>query len=141
MEFDIRKIQEMLPQRYPFLMIDRIVELEPKKRAVTIKNVTVNEPYFRGHFPGEPIMPGVLITEAMAQTAIVMMHEEGKKFLYFLAGTKIKFKNPVVPGDQLRIEAKVLKVINYAGFVEVEAKVGDVTVAKGEISFGAKEIK
>lgn len=140
MGFDIQKIKEIIPQRYPFLMLDRIVELEPKKRVVAIKNVTVNEPYFVGHFPAIPIMPGVLITEAMAQAAIVMMYEEDKKdLLYFLAGIDIKFKKPVVPGDQLQIEAKVLKVIKNAGFVEVEAKVNDITVAKGEISFAARQ--
>ncbi len=142
MELDVKEIQKMIPQRYPFLMIDRIVELEPKKRVVAIKNVTVNEPYFVGHFPGEPIMPGVLITEAMAQASIVMMHDENmKNLLYFFAGIDVKFKKPVMPGDQLRIESKILKFIKNAGFAEVEAKVGDDIVAKGQISFAARENK
>lgn len=141
MELDIREIQKIIPQRFPFLMIDKVIELEPGKKAVAIKNVTVNEPFFRGHFPNEPIMPGVLIAEALAQTAIVMLQAgKDKKLLYFLGGLKLKFLKPVVPGDQLYLEARSLKIINNSGFVEVEAKVDNGTVAKGEISFGAKEV-
>jgi 3-hydroxyacyl-[acyl-carrier-protein] dehydratase len=110
--FDIQEILGFLPHRYPFLLIDRIVEFEPQKRLVAIKNVTINEPFFQGHFPGHPIMPGVLVIEAMAQAGgIIMMHEisdRDKKLLVFTGIEKAKFRRPVTPGDQLRIEVDVL---------------------------------
>lgn len=111
---DIQEILSYLPQRYPILMIDRVISIEAGKSIVAIKNVTVNEPYFLGHFPGKPIMPGVLILETMAQaTGILALHankERNKEgFLYLFAGIdNARFKRPVVPGDQLRIEAEVL---------------------------------
>ena len=105
---DITRIIEMIPHRYPFLLIDRIVETVPEERAVAIKNVTFNEPHFQGHFPGHPIMPGVLIIEAMAQTAAVLVvHTLGKeaegKLVYFTAIENARFRRPIVPGDQVRI--------------------------------------
>lgn len=105
---DINRVIQMIPHRYPFLMIDRVVELAPDESAVGIKNVTMNEPFFQGHFPGRPIMPGVLIIEAMAQTAAVLVVEtlgpqaEGK-LVYFMTIENARFRKPVVPGDQLRI--------------------------------------
>ena len=113
MTLDIQQILELLPHRYPFLLIDRIVEFEPQKRLVALKNVTINEPFFQGHFPGHPIMPGVLVIEAMAQAGgIIMMHEipdRAKKLLVFTGIEAARFRQPVTPGDQLRIEVDVLK--------------------------------
>ena len=112
MTFDIQEILGLLPHRYPFLLIDRIIEFEPTKRLVAIKNVTINEPFFQGHFPGYPIMPGVLVIEAMAQAgAIIMMAEiqdRDKKLVVFTGIERAKFRRQVVPGDQLRIEVNVI---------------------------------
>jgi 3-hydroxyacyl-[acyl-carrier-protein] dehydratase len=111
-DLDVDAIQRMIPHRYPFLMIDRVVEVEAETSAVGIKNVTVNEPYFEGHFPGRPIMPGVLIIEAMAQTAAALVVASigpaaAGKPVYFMTIDQARFRRPVVPGDQLRI--KVVK--------------------------------
>src|SRR3981081_4044061 len=112
MTLDIVEIQKLLPHRYPFLMVDAIVEVERLKRIVGIKNVTANEYYFQGHFPGKPIMPGVLIIEAMAQTGglllLLEIPDRESKLLYFVAVDGARFRRPVVPGDQLRLEIKVL---------------------------------
>lgn len=105
---DINEIMKILPHRYPFLLVDRIVELEPGKRIVGIKNVTMNEPFFPGHFPGHPVMPGVLIVEAMAQVAAICAYKSAEetigKVTYFVGIDNTKFRKPVVPGDQLRFE-------------------------------------
>jgi 3-hydroxyacyl-[acyl-carrier-protein] dehydratase len=111
---EIREIMAVLPHGYPFLLVDRIIEIEPGKRVVGIKNVTYNEPFFPGHFPGRPIMPGVLIVEAMAQTAGVLVfksmpEEEYKKPVYFLGMDNVRFRKPVTPGDQLRLELEITK--------------------------------
>jgi 3-hydroxyacyl-[acyl-carrier-protein] dehydratase len=111
---DIREILSILPHAYPFLLVDRVVELEPGKRIVGIKNVTYNEPFFPGHFPGRPIMPGVLIIEAMAQTAGVLAFkslppEDQKRPVYFLGIDNVRFRKPVIPGDQLRLELEIAK--------------------------------
>lgn len=109
---DINQIQAILPHRYPFLLIDRVVEVERKKRIVAIKNVTINEPFFAGHFPGYPIMPGVLIMEAMAQAGGAMLltevEDRADKLIVFTGIEKARFRRPVVPGDQLRIEVEML---------------------------------
>ncbi|MDO9287373.1 MAG: 3-hydroxyacyl-ACP dehydratase FabZ [Thermodesulfovibrionales bacterium] len=126
---DINGIQNLLPHRYPFLMVDRITELEPNARAVGIKNVTVNEPFFQGHFPGNPIMPGVLIVEAMAQIAGVLAFGSGVQgnAVFFMSIEKAKFRKPVVPGDQLRMEIKVIQqrgnVWKFSGTATVDEKV------------------
>ena len=115
---DIAKIMDYLPHRYPFLLVDRILEVEGQKRIVGIKNVTINEPFFQGHFPGHPIMPGVLIIEAMAQVGgmLLMSHFEGQdtanKVVYFMSLDNVKFRRPVVPGDQIRFE---LEMIQFRG--------------------------
>jgi beta-hydroxyacyl-ACP dehydratase FabZ len=110
---DQTEIQALLPHRYPFMLVDRIKELEPNRRIVGIKNVTINEPFFQGHFPGRPIMPGVLIVEAMAQTGGILVFKSGgaiEKPVVFLTGIEeAKFRKPAVPGDQLRFEIEVLK--------------------------------
>jgi 3-hydroxyacyl-[acyl-carrier-protein] dehydratase len=127
---NIKDIQNLLPHRYPFLMVDRIVEIEPEKRAVGIKNVTINEEFFQGHFPGNPIMPGVLIIEALAQVAGILAFQSGAsegKSVYFLSIEKAKFRRPVVPGDQLRLEVSVLQfrgnVWKFAGNALIEDKI------------------
>ncbi len=112
---DISKIMNYLPHRYPFLLVDRILEVEGNKRIVGLKNVTINEPFFQGHFPGHPIMPGVLIIEAIAQVGgmLLMSHFEGQniddKVVYFMSLDNVKFRRPVVPGDQIRFELEMLQ--------------------------------
>ncbi|HET6370661.1 MAG TPA: 3-hydroxyacyl-ACP dehydratase FabZ [Nitrospiria bacterium] len=111
---DVTEIASILPHRYPFLLVDRIVEMELSRRIVGIKNVTMNEPYFQGHFPGFPIMPGVLIIESMAQVAGVLAfksspNEHAGKLVYFIGIDRAKFRKPVLPGDQLRMEIEILQ--------------------------------
>ena len=126
---DINGIQKLIPHRYPFLMVDRITELDKNERAVGIKNVTINEPFFQGHFPGNPIMPGVLIVEAMAQIAGVLAFGSGVQgnAVFFMSIEKAKFRKPVVPGDQLRMEVKVTQtrgnVWKFAGTATVDDKI------------------
>lgn len=124
MILDVNGIQKILPHRYPFLLVDAVEEIEPKKRIVTIKNVTINEGFFQGHFPGKPIMPGVLIIESMAQTGGLLLLKEvpdrEKKLLYFVSIDNARFRRPVVPGDQLRIEMNVLAW--RGGFCKLEGR-------------------
>lgn len=127
---DIKEIQTLLPHRYPFLLVDRIVELTPGEKAVGIKNVTANEEFFQGHFPGNPIMPGVLMVEAMAQVAGILAFKSGDiqgQSVYFMSIEKVKFRRPVVPGDQLRMEIKILQqrgnVWKFSGQAFVEDKI------------------
>lgn len=129
---DVRAIMQHIPHRYPFLLVDRILELEPNKRVVGLKNVSMNEPFFQGHFPGTPIMPGVLILEAMAQTsgvlAIASMEKSGNNALmYFMGLDQVKFRKMVVPGDQLIMELEVMKqrkkVMKLAGTAKVDGQV------------------
>ena len=124
MILDVTEIQKILPHRYPFLFVDAIVEMERLKRVVGIKNVTINESYFQGHFPGKPIMPGVLIIEAMAQTGGLLLLQEvpdrEDKLLYFVAVDGARFRRPVVPGDQLKLE---IKVVSWRGdFCKLEGR-------------------
>lgn len=126
---DVIGIQGLLPHRYPFLMVDRIIKIEPNKEAVGIKNVTINEQFFQGHFPGNPIMPGVLIVEAMAQVAGVLSFKSGVtgNAVYFMSIEKAKFRKPVVPGDQLKLAVNVLQqrgnVWKFSGVASVDEKV------------------
>lgn len=126
---NVIEIMKDLPHRYPFLLVDRIIELTPNEQIVGIKNVTFNEPFFQGHFPGQPIMPGVLIVEAMAQTAGVLAFRSGMsgKSVFFMSIEKAKFRKPVVPGDQLRFEIKVVQqrgtVWKFSGVAKVDDKV------------------
>lgn len=131
-------IQQIIPHRYPFLLVDKILEVEPGKRAVGIKNVTANEPFFQGHFPENPIMPGVLIVEALAQTACVagLSLEENKGKLGVFTGIDgVKFRRQVVPGDTLKLEAEFLVFKMGMGKVKVKATVDDELACEGEIKF------
>ena len=135
---DIKQIQEILPHRYPFLLIDRVDELIEGKSAKGVKNVTINEYFFQGHFPEEPVMPGVLIIEAIAQLgAIIVMTNPGNKgkTAYFGGLDKVKFRQKVVPGDVLRIETEITKMKGYAGMGRGVAYVGDKKAAEGEFTF------
>jgi len=135
---DIIQIMEILPHRYPFLLVDKIVEIEQGKRIVGIKNVTMNEPFFQGHFPGFPVMPGVLIIEAMAQVAAIMAYisagdAASRKVTYFMAIDNARFRKPVKPGDTLRIVIETL--FNKRGIWSVSAKayVGETLVTEAEL--------
>ncbi len=127
---DIIEIQKILPHRYPFLYVDRVLEIEPGKRLVAIKNVSFDEHFFQGHFPGKPIMPGVLIVEALAQASGILVHktvESDDNMVYFMSIDKVKFRKPVVPGDQLVLEVEPLqvrgKVYKFKGEAKVDGKV------------------
>jgi len=137
-DFDIQEIMKLLPHRYPFIMIDRILELTPGEKVVALKNVTINEPFFQGHFPGNPIMPGVLIIEAMAQAGAILAaksldREPHNPLIFFMGMDKVKFRKPVTPGDQLIFEMKFLKqrrkVFKMSGNAYVDEKV----VAQAEL--------
>lgn len=135
---DVREIQQIIPHRPPFLLVDKIVEMEPGKRAVGIKNVTINEPFFIGHFPEYPVMPGVLITEALAQVGACAMLklEENQGKIGFLAGLDgFRFRGQVVPGDTLRLEVEITRLKGSIGKGKAVAKVEDKIVAEGEIMF------
>lgn len=137
--YGITDIMKFLPHRYPFLLVDRILELEPEKRIVGLKNVTINEPFFQGHFPGAPVMPGVLIIEAMAQVAGVMIYrnlpDREKKLIYFTGIESAKFRRPVVPGDQLRIEMELLNRRSNFGKMQGRANVEGKLVAEAIVLF------
>jgi UDP-N-acetylglucosamine acyltransferase len=139
---DIGDILRTLPHRYPFLLVDKIIELEEAHRAVGIKNVTINEPFFQGHFLGLPIMPGVLVLEAMAQVGAVIalkMPENEGKLVYFAGIDGVRFRKPVVPGDQLRIEVEAIKMKSTIGKLKCTAKVDGEIVAEGEILFSLND--
>lgn len=144
MELNIQDIQKIIPHRFPFLLIDRVLDLRPNEKLVALKNVSVNEPYFVGHFPNEKVMPGVLIIEAMAQAACVYFYYsknlQGKNLIYYLARVEAKFTTPVVPGDQLQLEITTVKMLPKAGFLKAQAFVKDKMVAEAEIGFGVKEV-
>lgn len=135
-------IQKILPHRYPFLLVDKITEMEEGKSIKGIKNVTVNEPFFQGHFPGNPIMPGVLICEALAQVGAVLllsMEENRGKLGVFTGINNFKFRKQVVPGDTLELSAELVTYRHGMGKANVEATVDGKTAAKGEISFAVIE--
>jgi beta-hydroxyacyl-ACP dehydratase FabZ len=131
----IEEIKKILPHRYPFLMVDRIVELSDTK-ARGIKNVTMNEFFFQGHYPDHPVMPGVLIVEAMAQVGAIVIMKPGSGIIPYLASIdKMKFRKPVYPGDQLRMETELLGVKANMGRMKVVSYVGDELVVEGEMMF------
>ena len=137
--YDILAIMDRLPHRFPFLLIDRILELVPGKKVVAVKNVTINEPFFQGHFPNEPVMPGVLIVEAMAQAGAVLVldsvdkEKRGQMFFYFSAMDKVRFRKKVVPGDQLILELELLRKRSTAAKMTGIARVEGVRVAEAEL--------
>jgi beta-hydroxyacyl-ACP dehydratase FabZ len=133
----IREIMERIPHRYPFLLVDRVIELVPQQRIVAIKNVTINEPFFRGHFPGAPVMPGVLILEALAQAGAVLLlsdiPDRASKLVYFTGINEARFRRPVVPGDQIRLTMEVLKLRSKTCKMRGTAEVDGELAAEAEI--------
>ncbi len=143
--YNIQEIMKLLPHRYPFILIDRVLELVPDEKIIALKNVTINEPFFQGHFPGAPIMPGVLMVEAMAQAGGVLIStsmpkEKQGALVYFMGMNKVKFRKPVVPGDQLIFEVKILKqrlkAVKMSGIATVDKKL--VVEAELMATFGEK---
>jgi UDP-3-O-[3-hydroxymyristoyl] N-acetylglucosamine deacetylase/3-hydroxyacyl-[acyl-carrier-protein] dehydratase len=139
----IEELIKVIPHRYPFLMVDRILEIEPKKRAVGIKNVTINEPFFQGHFPGHPIMPGVLIIEAMAQVSGVLLmdavEDYANKVVYFMSLDNVKFRRPVKPGDQLRLELEITQFRGTVCKMRGVARVDGEIVAEADMAAMARD--
>ena len=143
MQLDSEEIKKLIPQRFPLILVDRVVDVVPGKEARAIKNVTANDVLLLGHFPDTPIMPGVAIIEAMAQSAIIlfavhMQKEEDKKPLYFLGSVKARFLHPVVPGDQLNIKVVNVRALPTGAYVSAEATVEDKKVSEAELIFSVK---
>ena len=141
--YDIQGIMKLLAHRYPFLLIDRVIEVVPGDKITALKNVTNNEPFFQGHFPGRPIMPGVLIVEAMAQAGGILAYltgstEQRSRHIYFMGMDKVRFRKPVVPGDQILFNAKIIKFRSKVAKMSGIATVDDQLVAEAELmaSFG-----
>jgi 3-hydroxyacyl-[acyl-carrier-protein] dehydratase len=146
MTLDFEEIKKLIPQRFPFIMIDKVVHMEPGKEAIAVKNISGNDIFFLGHFPEKAVMPGAAIIEAMAQTSIVLF-ASGKsrepveeKPLYFLGSVKARFHHPVVPGDQLKIKAVNVKSLPNGAYVSAEAFVDDTQVAEAELIFSVRNI-
>ena len=144
MNFDIDKIMELLPHRYPFLLVDRVTDVEPGASLSAIKNVSVNEPFFQGHFPGQPIMPGVLILEAMAQATGLLafsgLIDAHKSSLYMLVGIdKARFRGQVLPGDQLQLEITLKRTMRGIGMFDCQALVDGKVVAEAEMMCSSQD--
>ncbi len=144
MQLDIQEIKKIIPHRFPFLLIDKVIDLKPNEKLVAVKNVSINEQFFVGHFPDEKVMPGVLIVEAMAQAGCIYFYYSkdfiGKNLVYYLGKVTSKFFSPVVPGDQLTIEVTTGKFLATTGIVKTKAFVSDKLVAEAELAFSVKEI-
>jgi 3-hydroxyacyl-[acyl-carrier-protein] dehydratase len=133
---EIKEILSILPHRYPFLLVDKVTHLEPSVSATGIKNVTINEPFFQGHFPGNPVMPGVLLIEAMAQVSGILAFKSGMQgsSVYFMSIDKVKFRKPVMPGDRLRLEVKVLQIRGNVWRFSGEAFIEDKLAAEADFT-------
>ena len=142
---EIREILNYLPHRYPFILLDRVVSYEPGKRVVALKNVSVNEPFFQGHFPGNPIMPGVRILEALAQAAAILsfkslQYESTENLLYYFVGIdNARFKKPVTPGDQLRLEVDIVRIVRGIGKFSARALVDGAVVTEADLMCTIRE--
>ncbi|MGE5809475.1 MAG: 3-hydroxyacyl-ACP dehydratase FabZ [Nitrospirota bacterium] len=145
MQLDYEEIKKLLPQRFPFLLIDRVLEVEPGKHAISVKNISGNDMVFLGHFPDKAIMPGALIIEAMAQTAIILFatsgknDSRGKKPLYYIGSVKARFFHPAVPGDRLKIRVENVKSLPNGAYVSGEAFVEDRKISEAELVFSIKD--
>jgi 3-hydroxyacyl-[acyl-carrier-protein] dehydratase len=149
MEINFDEIKALVPQKFPLLMVDKVLSLEKGKKVVAIKNITGNEIFFLGHFPIMAVMPGALIIESMAQSAIILFRKtyedsvtalEDENTLFFFGGAKVRFLKPVIPGDQLQIEVNIIKAFSIGGVVEAIATVEGQRVAKANLTFGVKKL-
>jgi len=146
MSMEIKEILKYLPHRYPFLLVDRVVSCEPGKKIIAIKNVAISEPFFQGHFPENPVMPGVMILEALAQAAAILSfktfnHVSTENLLYYFVGIdRARFKKPVVPGDVLALEVTMLRQVRGIGKFGARALVGETVVAEAELLCTLKEV-
>ncbi len=144
MQLDIQEIKKIIPHRFPFILIDRVVELKPNEKLTAIKNVSIGEQFFVGHFPGEKVMPGVLILEAMAQAGCIYFYYSknfvGKNLVYYLGKVEARFFAPVFPGDQIKIEVTTVKFLAKTGILNTKAFVKEKLVAEAQIAFSVKEV-
>ena len=141
-QLDFEQIKQIIPQRFPFLMLDRVVEIEPGERVVGLKNLTGNELFYQGHFPKKAVTPGAMISEAIAQTGIIFFHfwqPEQRDVTYLMGSLKMRFIEPVWPGDQMRIEVTPIKLTSTAGILNAKVTVDERIVAKGEFGLVAKD--
>jgi 3-hydroxyacyl-[acyl-carrier-protein] dehydratase len=144
MQLDFEEIKKLVPQRFPFIMIDKVLEIEPGKHAIAVKNISGNDMVFLGHFPEKAVMPGALILEAMAQTAIILFaagkekQDQEKKPLYYFGSVKARFLHPAVPGDQLKIKVENIKSLPNGAYVSGEAFVDDKKVTEAELVFSVR---
>ena len=145
-QFDIHGILKLLPHRYPFLMVDRVLECRAGESIRALKNVTVNEPFFMGHFPQRPVMPGVMIIEALAQVSVILVYQtlgrrpDGKSLIFFAGIDNARFKRQVLPGDQLVLESTEIRLLGGVGKFAVRATVGDALVAEAELLAALREL-
>jgi 3-hydroxyacyl-[acyl-carrier-protein] dehydratase len=143
--FDIEKILNILPHRYPFLLVDKVIEIQKGKSIIALKNVTYNEPFFQGHFPDLKVMPGVLVMEAIAQAGGILLHysipEPENKFVFLSKIDKAKFRKPIVPGDQIRIEVDILKLKNRICQIRGKAMIEGEVAAEGEILATVRDVE
>jgi 3-hydroxyacyl-[acyl-carrier-protein] dehydratase len=143
---DIRRILQMIPHRYPMLMVDKVVDMQLDHSAVGIKNVSINEPFFQGHFPGYPVMPGVMIIEALAQVSVILVYQtlgrrpDGKSLIFFAGIDNARFKRQVLPGDQLVLQSTEIRLLRGVGKFAVRATVGDALVAEAELLAALREL-